>query len=97
MRRVIEFKQLIFVAKSKGHKQRALQTDDMEIRYDCAKRYHVLYKNCAKDIPFGLSDYELCLTLSYVYLYPVFFLLFVCLLLYVPSHQLWSWRDGQFT
>ena len=27
---------------------------------------------------------------------PVTFCLFV-LLLYVPSQQLWSWRDGQFT
>ena len=23
--------------------------------------------------------------------------LFVCLLLYIPSQQLWSWQDGQFT
>ena len=48
MGRAIEFKQLIFVAKSMGHKQKAFQTDDMEIRYNCAKRYHVLYINCAK-------------------------------------------------
>ena len=54
MRRVIEFKELIFVAKSKGHKQKASQIDDMEIRYNCAKRYHVLYVNCAKGIIFGL-------------------------------------------
>ena len=54
MRREIEVKQLIFVAKSKGHKLKALQTDDMEIRYHCAKRYHVLYINCAKGIIFGL-------------------------------------------
>ena len=53
-RRAIEFKQLIFVAKSKGHKQNAFQTDDMEIRYNCAKRYHVLYINCAKSIIFIL-------------------------------------------
>ena len=33
--RVIESKQLIDVAKSKGHKQKAFQTDDIEIRYDC--------------------------------------------------------------
>ena len=54
MRHVIEFKQLIFVAKSKGHKQKAFQTDDMEIRYDCVKDYHFLYMNCAKGILFGL-------------------------------------------
>ena len=54
MRRAIEFKELIFVAKSKGHKQKAFQIDDMEIRYNCAKRYHVLYVNCAKGIIFGL-------------------------------------------
>ena len=54
MRRVIEFKEWIFVAKSKGHKQKASQIDDMEIRYNCAKRYHVLYVNCAKGIIFGL-------------------------------------------
>ena len=47
MRRVIEFKQLFVVAKSRDHKQKALQTDKMEIKYNCAKRYHVLYINCA--------------------------------------------------
>ena len=52
MRRVTEFKQLIFVAKSKGQKQKAFQTDDMEIRCDCTKRYHALYMNCAKGILF---------------------------------------------
>ena len=36
MRRVIENKQLNYVAKSKDRKQKAFQTDDMEIRYDCA-------------------------------------------------------------
>ena len=40
MKRVIEQKQLIFVAKRKGHKFKAFMTDDMEIRNDCAKRYH---------------------------------------------------------
>ena len=54
LRRAIDFKQLIFVAKSKGHEQKAFQTDDMEKRYNCAKRYHVLYINCAKGIIFGL-------------------------------------------
>ena len=49
MRRAIELKQWIFVAKSKGHKQNTFQTDDMEIRYNCA----VLYINCAKGIIFG--------------------------------------------
>ena len=50
MRRVIEFKELIFVTKSKSHRQKAFQTDYMEIRYNCAKRYHILYINCAKGI-----------------------------------------------
>ena len=36
------------------HKQKAFQTDDMEIRYDSTKRYHALYMNCAKGILFGL-------------------------------------------
>ena len=31
MRRVIKIKQLIFGAKSKGHKQKAFQIDHMEI------------------------------------------------------------------
>ena len=43
-----------FVEKGKGHKHKAFQTDDMKIRYDCAKGYHVLYINCAKGILFGL-------------------------------------------
>ena len=34
MRRAIEFKQLIFVGKSKGHKQKAFPIVDMEVRYD---------------------------------------------------------------
>ena len=54
MIRAMEFKQLIFVAKSKDHKQKAFQTDEMEIRYNCAKRYAVLYINCAKGIIFRL-------------------------------------------
>ena len=42
MSRAIEFKQLIFVAKSKGHKLKDFQTYNMEIRYySFAKRYHV--------------------------------------------------------
>ena len=44
---VIENKQLIYVAKSKGGNQKAFQTDDMEIRYGCAKGYHNLCINCA--------------------------------------------------
>ena len=54
MRRVTDFKQFIFVAKSNDHKQKAFQTDDMEIRYDSTKLYHALYMNCAKGIHFGL-------------------------------------------
>ena len=38
----------------KKHQQNAFQTDDTEIRYDCAKFYHVLYMKCAKGILFGL-------------------------------------------
>ena len=41
--RVIENKQVIYVAKSKGYTQKAFQTDDIEIRYDCAKRRHILF------------------------------------------------------
>ena len=37
----MEFKQLTFVAKSKSNTQKTFQTDIMEIRYNCAKRYHV--------------------------------------------------------
>ena len=54
MKRVIENKQLIYVGKSKGGKQKAFQTDRMEIRYDCAKRYHILCMNCTNGIVFGL-------------------------------------------
>ena len=54
MRRAIEFKKLIFVAKCTDHEHKAFQTDDMETRFDCAKRYHVLYINCAEGIIFGL-------------------------------------------
>ena len=43
IRRVIELKQLIFVANRKGHKQKAFQTDDIEMSYDSAKSDHVLY------------------------------------------------------
>ena len=53
MRRVIELKQLIYVAKGKDNYQKAFQTDK-EIRYDCATRYHVLYINCAEGILFGM-------------------------------------------
>ena len=54
IRHVIGFKQLIFVTKSKGHKQKAFQTDDMEINYNFAKLYHVLCLNCAIGIIFEL-------------------------------------------
>ena len=30
------------------------QTDDIEIRYDCGERFHVLLKKCARGIHFGL-------------------------------------------
>ena len=53
-RRVIENKQLIFVAKSKDHKQKAFQTHDMEIRYDCGRGDHILCMNCSNGILFGL-------------------------------------------
>ena len=53
---VIEFKQSIFVAKSKYYSQKAFQTDDMDIRYNCAKRYHVFNINCAKGILFVLVN-----------------------------------------
>ena len=66
IRRAIELKQLIFVALSKDHKQNASQTDDMEIRYNCAKRYHVWYINCAKGIIFRFVT---VLNVSYFLLY----------------------------
>ena len=56
MKRAIEFKQLIFVAENKGHKHKDFQTDDMGIRYNCAKRNHVLYIHCAKGIIFGFGN-----------------------------------------
>ena len=34
IRRAIEFRKLIFNAKSKDHKQKSFQTDYMEIRYE---------------------------------------------------------------
>ena len=48
--RVIENKQMIYVAKSKGHKQKAFQINDMEIRYDCAQLYHTLLMNYCNGI-----------------------------------------------
>ena len=56
MKRAIEVKQLIFVAESKGHKHKDFQTDDMGIRYNCAKRNHFLYIKCAKGIIFGFGN-----------------------------------------
>ena len=47
MSREIENKQMIYVAK-------AFQTNVIEIKYNCAKRYHILWTNCAKGIVFGL-------------------------------------------
>ena len=54
MRRAIEFKQLILLQKTRVFSKKAFQTDDIEIRYNCGKRYHVLYITCAKGIIFGL-------------------------------------------
>ena len=48
MRRAIKFDLFFFFCKMQGNRQQAFQTDIMEIRYNCAKRYHVLYINCAK-------------------------------------------------
>ena len=48
MSREIENKQMIYVAK------KAVQTNFIEINYNCAKRYHILWTNCAKGIVFGL-------------------------------------------
>ena len=67
IRRAIKTKQIIYVAKSKGCKQKVFQTDDMEIRYDCAKCYHIL---CMV----YFFDYDLCLALSIFYLYAIFIL-----------------------
>ena len=46
MNREIENKQMIYVAK------KAFQTNGIEIKYNCAKRYHILWTNCAKGILF---------------------------------------------
>ena len=40
--------QMIYVAK------KDFQTNIIEIKYNCAKRYHILWTNCAKGIVFGL-------------------------------------------
>ena len=45
----IENKQMIYVAK------KAFQTNVIEIKYNCAKLYHILWTNCANlGIVFGL-------------------------------------------
>ena len=49
MSREIENKQMIYVAKRKAFKTYAI-----EIKYNCAKRYQILWTNCAKGIVFGL-------------------------------------------
>ena len=49
MNREIENKQMIYVAK------KAFQTNVIEIKYNCAKRYHILWTNCAKGMVFGLK------------------------------------------
>ena len=41
-------KQMIYVAK------KVFQTNVIEIKYNCAKRYHILRTNCAKGIVFRL-------------------------------------------
>ena len=51
---VIQNKQLIYVANSKDRKQKAFQTDDKAINYDCARCYHILCMNCANGILLGL-------------------------------------------
>ena len=48
MSREIVNKQMIYVAK------KTFQTNVIEIKYNCAKRYHILWTNCAKGIVFGL-------------------------------------------
>ena len=70
MRRLIENKHIMYVAKSKGRKQKAFQTDDMEIGYDCAKRYYICVLTV---LMVSFSDYYLCLALSYSYVYAIFF------------------------
>ena len=54
IRHVMENKLLIYDAKNMDHKQKAYQADDLEIRYDCAKRCHFLCMDCANDIVFLL-------------------------------------------
>ena len=41
--------------------------------------------------------YQLSVSSVLITAMPAGSLLFVCLLLYVPCQQLWSWLDGQFT
>ena len=48
MSREIENKQMIYASK------KAFQTNVIEIKYNSAKRYHILWTNCAKGIVFGL-------------------------------------------
>ena len=41
--------------KAEGRKQKAFQTDDMEVNMMiCAKSYHIFCMNCAYGIVFGL-------------------------------------------
>ena len=35
--------------------KKAFHTNGIEIKYNCAKRYHILWNNCAKGIVFGLQ------------------------------------------
>ena len=49
MSRDIENKQMIYVAK------KLFKKNAIEIKYNCAKRYHILWTNYAKGIVLGLS------------------------------------------
>ena len=68
-RRAKELKKNILLQKARAISKN-FQTGDMEIRYNCAKRYHVLYINCSKGIIFGL-----------VPVHHVIIFLLICLLL----------------
>ena len=63
-------------------------------------KVHVVWSEFNPFMPNGISNpYQLDQSISILRVvgcYFSFLFLFV-LLLYVPSQQLWSWRDGQFT
>ena len=56
-------------------------------KYPLYPKYFETFISCRYSV-YGLSMYE-CGGYLFVCLY--------VLLLYVPSQQLWSWRDGRFT